>query len=136
MAKSTKAPKKGSKAATKEILIVGSEVKDDVKAARCVSSGRRIERLSNQSHALLASAAAPPPASSCTLSAPTAPRLLPQRRPSPARAAAAVRHVNAIAASALVTMVSLRSARPAAPDGPIVSLRSAPLAAPDGPMAV
>ncbi len=56
MAKSTKAPKKG-KAATKEILIVGSKMKDVVKAAGCMSSGDLIEALSNKVHELLTSAA-------------------------------------------------------------------------------
>jgi hypothetical protein len=56
MAKSTKAPKK-SKAATKEILIVGSKMKDVVKAAGCMSSGDLIEALSNKVHELLTSAA-------------------------------------------------------------------------------
>jgi hypothetical protein len=57
MAKSTKAPKKGGKAATKEILIVGSKMKDVVKAAGCMSSGDLIEALSNKVHELLTSAA-------------------------------------------------------------------------------
>ena len=59
MAKSTKPAKKGgsSKGATKEILIVGSKMKDVVKAAGCMSSGDLIEALSAKVHELLQNAA-------------------------------------------------------------------------------
>jgi hypothetical protein len=56
MAKSTKAPKKAAKSATKEILVVGSKMKDVVKAAGCMSSGDLIEALSAKVHEMLASA--------------------------------------------------------------------------------
>jgi hypothetical protein len=58
MAKSTKAPKKAGKSASKEILIVGSKMKDVVKAAGCMSSGDLIEALSNKVHELLENATA------------------------------------------------------------------------------
>lgn len=39
MAKTSKAPAKKAKTTTKEILVVGSKMKDVVKAAGCMSSG-------------------------------------------------------------------------------------------------
>jgi hypothetical protein len=56
MAKSTKPAKKGGKASSKEILIVGSKMKDVVKAAGCMSSGDLIEALSAKVHEILAGA--------------------------------------------------------------------------------
>jgi hypothetical protein len=58
MAKSTKAPKKAGKGGSKEILIVGSKMKDVVKAAGCMSSGDLIEALSDKVHELIANATA------------------------------------------------------------------------------
>jgi hypothetical protein len=46
-----KSPKKG-----KEILIVGSKMKDVVKAAGCMSSGDLIEALSEKVHQILSDA--------------------------------------------------------------------------------
>jgi histone H3/H4 len=57
MAKSTKPAKKAAKTVSKEILIVGSKMKDVVKNAGCMSSGDLIEALSNKVHEILASAA-------------------------------------------------------------------------------
>jgi hypothetical protein len=57
MAKSAKTAKKSSKGGAKEILIVGSKMKDVVKAAGCMSSGDLIEALSAKVHELLATAA-------------------------------------------------------------------------------
>ena len=45
---------KGSKSASKEILVVGSKMKDVVKAAGCMSSGDLIEALSAKVHEILA----------------------------------------------------------------------------------
>ena len=56
MAKGTKAPKKAGKGGSKEILIVGSKMKDVVKNAGCMSSGDLIEALSQKVHDILASA--------------------------------------------------------------------------------
>ena len=56
MAKSTKPAKKGGKSGPKEILIVGSKMKDVVKAAGCMSSGDLIEALSAKVHEMLTSA--------------------------------------------------------------------------------
>ena len=56
MAKSTKAPKKAGQAASKEILIVGSKMKDVVKAAGCMSSGDLIEAVSQKVHQMLSDA--------------------------------------------------------------------------------
>jgi hypothetical protein len=58
MAKSTKAAPKKAKGGSKEILVVGSKMKDVVKAAGCMSSGDLIEAVSEKVHALLADAAA------------------------------------------------------------------------------
>lgn len=55
--KAAKAAKKASKSAPKEILIVGSKMKDVVKSAGCMSSGDLIEALSNKVHEMLANAA-------------------------------------------------------------------------------
>jgi hypothetical protein len=49
---------KTSKKVTKEILVVGSKMKDVVKAAGCMSSGDLIEALSEKVHTILAEAAA------------------------------------------------------------------------------
>jgi hypothetical protein len=57
MAKSTKAPKKAAKSASKEILVVGSKMKEVVKAAGCMSSADLIEALSAKVHEILANAA-------------------------------------------------------------------------------
>ncbi len=57
MAQGTTAKKAGGKSASKEILIVGSKMKDVVKSAGCMSSGDLIEALSERVHAILASAA-------------------------------------------------------------------------------
>lgn len=51
-----KAAKKASKSASKEILIVGSKMKDVVKSAGCMSSGDLIEALSNKVHEMLENA--------------------------------------------------------------------------------
>jgi hypothetical protein len=56
MAKSAKAAKKGGKGGSKEILIVGSKMKDVVKAAGCMSSGDLIEALSAKVHEIIANA--------------------------------------------------------------------------------
>ena len=56
MAKNAKPGKSGKKAG--EILIVGSKMKDVVKAAGCMSSGDLIEAVSNKVHEMLASATA------------------------------------------------------------------------------
>jgi hypothetical protein len=57
MAKSAKPAKKSSKSGgAKEILIIGSKMKDVVKAAGCMSSGDLIEALSEKVHELLANA--------------------------------------------------------------------------------
>ncbi len=58
MAKTSKAPAKKSKSASKEILVVGSKMKDVVKAAGCMSSGDLVEALSERVHSILAEAAA------------------------------------------------------------------------------
>lgn len=58
MAKGTKAPAKKGKGGSKEILIVGSKMKDVVKAAGCMSSGELIQAVSDKVHAMLADAAA------------------------------------------------------------------------------
>ncbi len=59
MAKSTKAaPKKVKAGASKEILVVGSKMKEVVKAAGCMSSGDLIEAVSARVHSMLAEAAA------------------------------------------------------------------------------
>jgi hypothetical protein len=52
-----KAPKK-AKGGSKEILIVGSKMKDVVKAAGCMSSGDLIEALSEKVHTILSEATA------------------------------------------------------------------------------
>ncbi len=57
MAKTTKAAKKSSGKTPKEILIVGSKMKDVVKSAGCRSSGDLIEALSARVHEILANAA-------------------------------------------------------------------------------
>ena len=56
MAKNGKTPAKKSKGASKEILVVGSKMKDVVKAAGCMSSGDLIEALSERVHTMLADA--------------------------------------------------------------------------------
>ena len=59
MAKTTsKAPAKKAKAATKEILVVGSKMKDVVKSAGCMSSGDLIEAVSERVHSMLSEATA------------------------------------------------------------------------------
>ena len=55
MAKGTKAPKK-AKGGSREILIVGSKMKDVVKSAGCMSSGDLIEALSQKVHEMLSNA--------------------------------------------------------------------------------
>jgi hypothetical protein len=55
MAKTGKTTKKG---ASKEILVVGSKMKDVVKAAGCMSSGDLIEALSDKVHSMIADATA------------------------------------------------------------------------------
>ena len=55
MAKAGKTSTK--KAGPKEILIVGSKMKDVVKSAGCMSSGDLIEALSEKVHAMLSDAA-------------------------------------------------------------------------------
>jgi hypothetical protein len=58
MAKGSKPAKKsGGKSSSKEILIVGSKMKDVVKNAGCMSSGDLIEALSARVHEILANAA-------------------------------------------------------------------------------
>jgi hypothetical protein len=57
MAKSTKGPKK-AKGGSREILVVGSKMKDVVKAAGCMSSGDLIEALSDKVHEILTTATA------------------------------------------------------------------------------
>jgi hypothetical protein len=57
MAKGTKAPKKSGGKSSKEILIVGSKMKDVVKSLGYMSSGDLIEALSERVHQMLASAA-------------------------------------------------------------------------------
>jgi hypothetical protein len=51
------AAKGGKKSATKEVLVVGTKVKDVVKAAGLQSSGELIEAVSNRVHELLTAAA-------------------------------------------------------------------------------
>jgi hypothetical protein len=51
-----KAPKKGGKGGSREILIVGSKMKDVVKSAGCMSSGDLIEALSDKVHEMLSNA--------------------------------------------------------------------------------
>jgi hypothetical protein len=58
MAKSTKPAKKAGKGGSKEILIVGSKMKDVVKNAGCMSSGDLIEALSAKVHEMLENATA------------------------------------------------------------------------------
>ena len=55
MAKGNKTAKKAGKGSSKEILIVGSKMKDVVKAAGCMSSGDLIEALSAKVHEMLSS---------------------------------------------------------------------------------
>ncbi len=55
MAKTGKAPAKKAKA-TKEILVVGSKMKDVVKSAGCMSSGDLIEAVSERVHMMLSDA--------------------------------------------------------------------------------
>jgi hypothetical protein len=50
--------KNGKKAAAKEILVVGTKLKDVVKAAGCQSSGDLIDAVSSRVHEMLAAAAA------------------------------------------------------------------------------
>ena len=50
------APKGGKKSSTKEILVVGTKVKDVVKAAGLQSSGELIEAVSARVHELLTGA--------------------------------------------------------------------------------
>ncbi len=57
MAKSSKPVKKAAKTTSKEILVVGSKMKDVVKAAGCMSSADLIEALSAKVHEILANAA-------------------------------------------------------------------------------
>ena len=57
MAKNVKNVKK-AKGGAKEILIVGSKMKDVVKAAGCMSSGDLIEALSAKVHEMLSEATA------------------------------------------------------------------------------
>jgi hypothetical protein len=58
MAKSSKPAKaKAAKTTSKEILVVGSKMKDVVKAAGCMSSADLIEALSAKVHEILANAA-------------------------------------------------------------------------------
>jgi hypothetical protein len=57
MAKTTKTAKK-AKSGPREILIVGSKMKDVVKGAGCMSSGDLIEALSEKVHELLSNATA------------------------------------------------------------------------------
>ena len=52
-----KAPKK-AKGGSKEILIVGSKMKDVVKSAGCMSSGDLVEALSEKVHQMLSDATA------------------------------------------------------------------------------
>ena len=47
---------KGPKKASREILIVGSKMKDVVKSAGCMSSGDLIEALSDKVHEILSNA--------------------------------------------------------------------------------
>jgi hypothetical protein len=49
---------KAKKSAAKEILVVGTKMKDVVKSAGCQSSGDLIDAVSEHVHALLAAAAA------------------------------------------------------------------------------
>jgi len=56
MAKGNKTAKKAGKGGSREILIVGSKMKDVVKAAGCMSSGDLIEALSEKVHEMLSSA--------------------------------------------------------------------------------
>ena len=56
MAKTSKAPAKKAKSSTKEILVVGSKMKDVVKAAGCMSSGDLIEAVSARVHSMLSDA--------------------------------------------------------------------------------
>ena len=58
MAKGNKTAKKAGKGGSKEILIVGSKMKDVVKAAGCMSSGDLIEAVSNKVHEMLGAATA------------------------------------------------------------------------------
>ncbi len=58
MAKKGKAPAKKSKGAGKAILVVGSKMKDVVKAAGCMSSADLVEALSARVHTMLVDAAA------------------------------------------------------------------------------
>jgi hypothetical protein len=53
MAKTTKTAKKSK---SNEILVVGSKMKDVVKAAGCMSSGDLIEAVSNKVHEMLEAA--------------------------------------------------------------------------------
>jgi hypothetical protein len=48
---------KASKAAPREILVVGTKMKDVVKSAGCMSSGDLVEAVSERVHALLSAAA-------------------------------------------------------------------------------
>ena len=60
MAKRSKPAQRAAKAAkttSKEILVVGSKMKDVVKAAGCMSSADLIEALSAKVHEILANAA-------------------------------------------------------------------------------
>ncbi len=49
---------KGKKGASREILIVGSKMKDVVKSAGCMSSGDLVEALSEKVHSILTEATA------------------------------------------------------------------------------
>ncbi len=51
-----KAAAKSKKSATKEVLVVGTKVKDVVKSAGLQSSGELIEAVSNRVHELLTNA--------------------------------------------------------------------------------
>ena len=52
------AKKNGGKAKSREVLVVGSKVKDAVKSAGCQSSGELIEAISNRVHELITGAVA------------------------------------------------------------------------------
>ncbi len=54
--KAAPAAKKAKSSGPKEILVVGSKMKDVVKAAGCMSSGELIEAVSEKVHTMLAAA--------------------------------------------------------------------------------
>ena len=55
--KANKTSSKAAPAAAKEILVVGTKMKDVVKAAGCMSSAELLEAVSDRVHALLLAAA-------------------------------------------------------------------------------